>query len=105
MPTRGLARFHDAVLDLAADLRAHEANHDLEPLRDLDAGFVGPAWRWAIGSDLDDALAGRDMTGGDFVRNVKQVADLVGQVRGAAPHLWSVADTALDGLRRGIVEA
>nr|WP_274387579.1 DEAD/DEAH box helicase [Salsipaludibacter albus] len=105
LPTRGLARFHDAVLDLAADLRAHEANHDLEPLRDLDAGFVGPAWRWATGSDLDDALAGRDMTGGDFVRNVKQVADLVGQLRGAAPELWSVADTALDGLRRGIVEA
>ena len=45
------------------------------------------------------------MTGGDFVRNVKQVADLVGQLRSAVPDLSSTGNEALDRLRRGIVQA
>jgi ATP-dependent RNA helicase HelY len=78
----------------------------VRPLGDLDAGFVAAAWRWASGADLDEALGDLELTGGDFVRNVKQVADLLGQLRavGGGP-LTHLAEEALDGLRRGIVEA
>jgi ATP-dependent RNA helicase HelY len=105
MPTWRLGEWLDRVTALAAELRDVEADHDLEPMRDLDAGFARACWRWTTGADLDTALEGMEMTGGDFVRNAKQVADLVSQVRSVAPNLAGPAQVALDGLRRGIVEA
>ena len=106
LPTARLAAAVDDVLDLADELRGRESAQGLRPLRDLDGGFVGPAWRWASGGTLDESLGDLELTGGDFVRNVKQVADLVGQVRDVGgPELRTNANRALDELRRGIVEA
>ncbi len=105
LPTRRLARLHVDLQELAVELRALEGRHGLDPLRDVDGGFVAAAWRWTTGADLDDAVRGMEMTGGDFVRNVRQVADLVGQLRSAVPALSGTANDALDRLRRGIVEA
>ncbi|MFA9428718.1 DEAD/DEAH box helicase [Egicoccus sp. AB-alg2] len=106
LPTLALYDAVEELLDLAEELRRHERDAGVRPLRDLDAGFVAPAYRWASGDDLDDALGTLDLTGGDFVRNVKQVADLVGQLRsvGGEP-LAGTAAEAVDALRRGIVEA
>jgi ATP-dependent RNA helicase HelY len=106
LPTVALEEAVEDVLDLADELRAVERDAGVRPLRDLDAGFVAAAWRWASGEDLDASLGQLELTGGDFVRNVKQIADLVGQLRtvGGGP-LRSLAEEALDGLRRGIVEA
>jgi ATP-dependent RNA helicase HelY len=106
LPTLRLYETVEDVLDLAEELRAQERQAGVRPLRDLDAGFVAAAWRWASGADLDEALGDLELTGGDFVRNVKQVADLLGQLRtvGGGP-LTHLAEQALDGLRRGIVEA
>jgi ATP-dependent RNA helicase HelY len=106
LPTLRLYETVEEVLDLAEELRAHERDAGVRPLRELDAGFVAPAWRWASGADLDEALGDLELTGGDFVRNVKQIADLVGQLRsvGGGP-LTSIAEATLDGLRRGIVDA
>jgi ATP-dependent RNA helicase HelY len=106
LPTVALEEAVEDVLDLAEELRAHERDAGVRPLRELDAGFVAPAWRWASGEDLDRSLGDLELTGGDFVRNVKQVADLVGQLRTVGGGLLTgTAELALDGLRRGIVEA
>ncbi|MEX1177878.1 MAG: DEAD/DEAH box helicase [Nitriliruptor sp.] len=105
LPTLRLYEVAEELLDLADELRGREQAAGLRPVRDLDAGFVAPAWRWAGGSDLDTALGRLELTGGDFVRNVKQVADLVGQLRVVGDDGLSHAATdALAGLRRGIVE-
>jgi ATP-dependent RNA helicase HelY len=106
LPTMRLYETVEDLLGLAEELRDHERQVGIRPMRDLDAGFVAAAWRWASGADLDEALGDLELTGGDFVRNVKQVADLIGQLRtvGGGP-LTAVAEDALDGLRRGIVEA
>jgi ATP-dependent RNA helicase HelY len=106
LPTMRLYETVEDLLGLAEELRDHEREVGIRPMRDLDAGFVAAAWRWASGADLDEALGDLELTGGDFVRNVKQVADLIGQLRtvGGGP-LTAVAEDALDGLRRGIVEA
>ncbi len=106
IPTEPLRRATERILDLADELRGREEAAGLRPIRELDAGFVAPAWRWARGMDLDVALGDLDLTGGDFVRNVKQVADLVSQLRDVGEaDLPSIARRAVDGLRRGIVEA
>jgi ATP-dependent RNA helicase HelY len=105
LPTLALYEVTEDLLDLAEELRGHERSAGIRPLRDLDAGFVAPAWRWAAGADLDEALGRLELTGGDFVRNVKQVADLLGQLRSVGDRaLTAAAEAALDGLRRGIVE-
>ncbi|MTV26924.1 DEAD/DEAH box helicase [Nitriliruptoraceae bacterium ZYF776] len=105
LPTLRLHEATEEILDLAADLRRRERHAGVRPLRDLDAGFVAPAWRWAGGADLDHSLGDLELTGGDFVRNVKQIADLVGQLRSVGDdHLAATAERTLDGLRRGIVD-
>jgi ATP-dependent RNA helicase HelY len=106
LPTPRLRRACAAVLDLAEELRAVEDAAGLTPMQALDAGFVAPAWRWASGRSLGQALAGMDLTGGDFVRNVKQLADLAGQLREAAePPVAAVAARAGGALHRGIIDA
>jgi hypothetical protein len=47
------------------------------------------------------------MSGGDFVRNVKQVIDLLGQIRAVAtqPGTAEAAGEAADRLFRGVVAA
>ena len=109
LPTLRLYETTEALFELVEELRGHERRAGVDQLRELDAGFVASAWRWAGGADLDTSLGDLDMTGGDFVRNVKQIADLLGQLRetadrGGEQELARTARTALDGLRRGIVD-
>ncbi|MSY11479.1 MAG: hypothetical protein F2717_04305, partial [Actinobacteria bacterium] len=44
-----------------------------------------------------------DLTVGDFVRSMKQIIDLLRQLRVAAPHLQSVIDQALTKVDRGVI--
>jgi ATP-dependent RNA helicase HelY len=107
IPTVELDDAIEGVVDLAEELRAREAAAGVRStLRELDAGFVGAAWRWASGADLDDAMGDLELTGGDFVRMIKQIADLVGQLKHVGgPSVAAEAGAAVDQLRRGIVEA
>jgi ATP-dependent RNA helicase HelY len=106
LPTVALEDATESILELAEELRERERAAGLRPVRDLDAGFVTSAWRWAAGADLDDALGELDITGGDFVRTIKQIADLVGQLRSVGGAELAVhARAAVEALRRGIVEA
>ncbi|MCC5949037.1 MAG: DEAD/DEAH box helicase [Nitriliruptoraceae bacterium] len=107
LPTTALHEATEDIIALADELRAREEAAGIpSTLRELDAGFVGPAYRWASGDDLDAALGHLELTGGDFVRNVKQIADLVGQLRSVGDAGLRVeAELALDGLRRGIVDS
>ena len=49
-----------------------------------DIGFSESAYGWAAGRSLADVLADSDLTAGDFVRWVRQVADFAGQIADAA---------------------
>ena len=90
---------------LWARLRDAEASHSLAFLREPDAGFTWAAWRWASGAELEQVLDDDpDLTAGDFVRWCKQLVDLLGQVTLIADEpVRSVARTALDSVRRGVV--
>jgi ATP-dependent RNA helicase HelY len=79
----------------------------LPETRPPDGGFTTVAHAWAKGSDLEDVLLDEDMTGGDFVRNVKQLIDLLRQVGDVAPSpaTAAAARSAADALFRGVVAA
>ena len=69
------------------------------------SGFAWAAHAWARGKPLESVL-GPDLTPGDFVRAVKQLMDLLGQVAVAAGRDAPVSKTAraaVDALRRGVV--
>ena len=85
---------------IARQLNLAEAEAGLPPTRYPDMGFAGLAHDWARGMDLAKLLVGEEMTGGDFVRNVKQLIDLLRQLDEVP-----AARTAADGLFRGVVAA
>jgi ATP-dependent RNA helicase HelY len=106
LPTSALDTAAAEIQLLATELRAVEAEVGITPMRDLDAGFVEPVVRWATGATLEEAVGERDISGGDFVRNVKQVIDLLGQLRdGSAGARRDAFDAARRSLQRGIVDA
>jgi ATP-dependent RNA helicase HelY len=88
-------------------LRDEEERARLPVHRDLDPGFVALAHAWASGDDLDDVLEDEELSGGDFVRNVKQLIDLLRQLGDIAPlpETAHAAREAADALFRGVVSA
>jgi ATP-dependent RNA helicase HelY len=88
-------------------LSEREEKAGLTPTRAPDPGLSVEVWRWAGGADLDDVLTDTDITGGDFVRGVKQIADLCGQIGAAytGTSLGRQARRGADRLIRGVVAA
>jgi ATP-dependent RNA helicase HelY len=80
LPTRKLRDRWQALEGLAHDLWASEEAAGLTLTREPDPGLADVIHGWAAGHDIEDVLGDDDLTGGDFVRNVKQVADLLRQV-------------------------
>ncbi|MFT4289350.1 DEAD/DEAH box helicase [Nocardioides sp.] len=87
------------------DLYALERDHHLDFLRQPDLGFAWAAYRWAEGDDLDDVLGVVELAAGDFVRWMKQLIDLAGQVANAAGDrpVRRTAREVVDRLKRGVV--
>lgn len=85
--------------------KIHEAESDLnlEPMRAPDFGFCWASHKWASGHSLTSVLKGSDLTVGDFVRSMKQIIDLLRQLKVAAPELQLVIDQALAKIDRGVI--
>jgi ATP-dependent RNA helicase HelY len=52
----------------------------LAQAREPDPAFSWAAYRWASGHRLESVLRDSELTAGDFVRNCKQLIDLLGQI-------------------------
>ena len=93
-----------AMTKLWSQLDGIEKSHKLSFQREPDFGFAFRAHAWASGRPLETLLAD-DMTPGDFVRAVKQLIDLLDQIREAAGRkaLAAAAAAAIGALRRGVV--
>jgi ATP-dependent RNA helicase HelY len=70
-----------------------------------DIGFSESAYGWAAGRTLARVLEGTDLTAGDFVRWIRQVADFAGQIADAAGpgDLRDTARLLVRSMRRGVV--
>ena len=92
---------------LAAGLRADERRVGLRRTRRPDTGLARAVIAWAKGATLDSVLGETDIAPGDFVRNVRQVIDLVRQLAQVArePGTREAAQLAVALLRRGVVGA
>ncbi len=94
-----------AMVRLWGDLDRLEKDHKLDYLRQPDLGFAWIAYRWCEGDDLDDVLGESELAAGDFVRWMKQLLDLAGQVADAAGDspVRRTARQAIAAMRRGVV--
>lgn len=95
------------LLGMAHDLQRCELAAALPQTRLPDTGFVGFAHAWAAGRDLERLLGDGELSGGDFVRNVKQLIDLLRQLGDLAPSTATAraCRAAADRLFRGVVAA
>ena len=96
-----------SVEHLARELNLAEEEAGLPLTRPPDPGFVGLGYSWAFGEDLAQVIEEAEITGGDFVRNVKQLIDLLRQMGQAAeaPATAQACRQAADQLFRGVVAA
>ena len=94
----------DAMNSLWARLSRAEHDHHLDFLREPSPGFAWAAYRWSAGASLDSVLTDNSLSAGDFVRWVRQLLDLLGQIANAADDdVRIIAEKAMDSLRRGVV--
>jgi ATP-dependent RNA helicase HelY len=107
LPTPRLRRRWAQVSQLAAELNAAEDDAGLPLTRPPDCGFAALAYAWGQGEELGEVIAEEEMSGGDFVRNVKQLVDLLRQIGETAPveATGAAARAAADSLARGVVAA
>jgi ATP-dependent RNA helicase HelY len=105
VPGGDTQRVVDELERLWRELSAVERDHRLDFLRRPDAGLAWAAYRWTEGDDLGEVLDDGDLTAGDFVRWVKQLIDLCGQVADAAGSgpLRENARDVVRRIRRGVV--
>ena len=82
-----------------------EERHERSRHRSPDPGFMAAAAEWAAGTDLSEVLEDDLLTGGDFVRNIRQVIDLTQQIADVAPMAETarVASRAVEACLRGVI--
>jgi ATP-dependent RNA helicase HelY len=92
---------------LARKLGNDEMKVGLSASRLPDPSFLALAYAWAAGESFDVVIADEDLSGGDFVRNIKTLIDLLRQVGEVAPQPATRASArqAADALFRGIISA
>jgi ATP-dependent RNA helicase HelY len=84
MPTSETRERYELLQQIWRRVRRAEDEHGVQLCRELDAGFATPVFHWAEGKPLEDVLAETEMAPGDFVRNCKQLVDLLRQIEEVA---------------------
>jgi ATP-dependent RNA helicase HelY len=104
IPTGALRdRFRD-LSALYGDVRRVEDSNQVQLSRELDPGFISTVFAWAEGKPLEDVLEESGLAPGDFVRNCKQLLDLLRQIEDVAgPELAPVARAAHTAVNRSVV--
>ncbi len=107
-PTSRVAQKFRSVDHAWRDLHGREVDAELTETRRPDPGLTDAMHSWASGESLAEVLDDDDeLTGGDFVRHVKQVVDLLRQLGDAAPdpETRASANAAANACFRGVVAA
>ncbi|MCI1211929.1 DEAD/DEAH box helicase [Bifidobacterium tibiigranuli] len=105
-----VAQTCDALRKQSSHIDALCRDYGLEPMQQPDFGVVDIMDAWSSGADLVEVLHDNELTGGDFVRTAKRLADMLQQVAIAAPYLGDsgeqvarIATKANHSINRGVV--
>ena len=95
------------ITALSESIRMVEESNDLTVHRGPDPTYIAIAYAWAVGEGFADVVEAEELSGGDFVRTMKQLIDLLRQIGTMAPvpETRRAAERAADLLMRGVVAA
>jgi ATP-dependent RNA helicase HelY len=97
---------HGATIDrIWQAVTAAERDAGLEPSRQPDPGFAPMIMAWTRGSELHELFDEDDGAVGDFVRNARQLVDLLRQIEETGTLPAGVIATSLGRIDRGVVAA
>ena len=102
----GLRDIGERLGRLWEEIAAAERHAGLPTTRPPDPGFAATAMRWAGGQSLYEIFGEEDVSAvGDFVRNCRQLIDLLRQIRDLTPEPLPGVRSAIRGVDRGVVAA
>ena len=106
-PNDGARQAVYGIVSCVQEVQRLESAYGLPESRDIDAGLVAATHGWAAGGGLGDILDTEELSGGDFVRSMKQVIDVLGQIAVVAPlpETRATARQAVERVQRGIVDS
>ena len=106
-PSDGARNAFRGILATTREVQRLESAYGLPESRDVDAGLLAATHGWAAGGGLGDILDTEELSGGDFVRSMKQVSDVLTQIAVTAPNPTTrgTARKAVELVQRGIVDA
>ena len=84
LPTGRLQRRWSDLVDLWDSHTSAERAHRLPTTRPPEPGFASLAYAWARDLDLEVLLEDEALSPGDFVRNARQLLDVLRQIRDAS---------------------
>lgn len=104
-PTSELQKRFRRLESLSLQIDTIEGEYGLAVHRPPDSGFVAIAHGWCSGVELADLVEDGDLSGGDIVRNLRQVIDLCRQLGDVVSDqdLRRVAGEAVSRCTRGVV--
>ena len=104
-PNRELAKRWQQIRQMADSIARASEDFSLPAGREVDSSFAANVWAWANGDSFSESVGDDLLSGGDFVRNIRQIIDLLQQVLEIAPQqaTRTRAEEAVKLLDRGIV--
>ena len=95
------------IAEISYELEEIEEEAGLAVHRPPDPTFVAVAFAWAAGEGFAEVVEAEELSGGDFVRTMKQLIDVLRQLALVAPVRATrhSAEQAADQLFRGVVAA
>jgi ATP-dependent RNA helicase HelY len=104
-PDQRARQRYNAIERLSTELAYLEQLHGLSVHRPPEATFFAVAYAWVAGDGFAEVVADEDLPGGDFVRTMKQLIDLLGQIANIAADATTraTARAAADACFRGVV--
>ncbi|MBI4884222.1 MAG: DEAD/DEAH box helicase [Actinobacteria bacterium] len=106
-PSPLVRRRWQSIARISYEMQDAEEEAGLAVHRAPDPTFVAVAYAWAAGEGFAEVVAAEELSGGDFVRTMKQLIDLLRQLALVAPtkETRHSADAAAQSLFRGVVAA
>jgi ATP-dependent RNA helicase HelY len=94
-----------SIVEVSEGLLRRERERGIAEHRPPDPTFLAVAHAWVAGEGFAEVVGEEELTGGDFVRTIKQLVDLLGQLATVAPDpvTRATAGTAVDLAFRGVV--
>jgi ATP-dependent RNA helicase HelY len=104
-PSADVRRRWIRIAEVSDELVRAEIGAGLAEHRAPDPGFIAVAYAWVAGEGFAAVVEDEELTGGDFVREMKQLIDLLSQIAIVAPDTAtrSAASRAADAAFRGVV--